>query len=182
MPREKTNKRPRMLTIRSACNDDKDAIKALIFGVLAEYGMTPDLEDTDADLDDVETHYLACGGVFEVLTDDDATIVGTVGLRPMSDTVCELRKMFFHRSIRGQGWGKAVLNRMIELARERGFLEMQLQTATVLKEAQSLYQAVGFVPVPADPEKPRCDRAYRLVLANYKASFNLEPITIKHES
>jgi hypothetical protein len=55
------------LTIRSATNDDRESVAELVFGVLAEYGLEPDPETTDADLQDIEANYLQRGGLFEVI-------------------------------------------------------------------------------------------------------------------
>ena len=55
------------LTLRPATNQDQEAIEALVFGVLAEYGLKPDPDATDADLQDIEHSYIARGGLFDVL-------------------------------------------------------------------------------------------------------------------
>ncbi|MBA3563157.1 MAG: GNAT family N-acetyltransferase [Gammaproteobacteria bacterium] len=157
-----------MLTIRSATNADVEPVRRLIFAVLAEYGLDPDPAHVDRDLDDIEATYLAGGGVFEVLLDRNRRIVGTVGLCPLDASRCELRKMYFAPEIRGQGWGKALLNRMIAKAQAGGFEEMVLETAGVLTEAIGLYQAFGFEPVAGDPEVARCDRKFRLGLVGYQ--------------
>jgi hypothetical protein len=44
-------------------------VAELVFGVLAEYGLEPDPETTDADLQDIEANYLQRGGLFEVIED-----------------------------------------------------------------------------------------------------------------
>ena len=43
--------------LRPATNADSAAVKAMIFGVLIEYGLKPDPACTDADLDDLEGNY-----------------------------------------------------------------------------------------------------------------------------
>ncbi|MGH8494652.1 MAG: GNAT family N-acetyltransferase [Gammaproteobacteria bacterium] len=157
-----------MLTIRSATNADCEPVRRLVFAVLSEYGLYPDPARTDSDLDDIEATYIDSGGVFEVLLDRQRRIVGTVGLLPLDQKRCELRKMYFAREIRGQGWGKALLNRMIARAQANGFEEMVLETAGVLTEAIGLYQAFGFEPLPGQPEVARCDRKFRLGLVGYQ--------------
>ena len=157
-----------MLTIRSATNADTEAVRQLIFSVLGEYGLAPDPDHVDRDLCDIEASYAATGGLFEVLLDGKRRIVGTVGLFPLDERRCELRKMYFAPEIRGHGWGKALLNRMIAKAQASGFEEMVLETAGVLREAIALYQAFGFEPVPGEPEVARCDRRFRLGLVGYQ--------------
>ena len=79
--------------LRPATNADCKPVRNLVFTVLDEYGLKPDPGGTDADLDDIEQSYLARGGVFRVLEEQDGSIIGSSGLYPMEPGVCELRKM-----------------------------------------------------------------------------------------
>ncbi len=65
---------------RSAKNSDSATIKALIFGVLKDYGLEPDPKETDLDLENIEKHYFESGRYFEVLENLEKEIVGTLGL------------------------------------------------------------------------------------------------------
>jgi N-acetylglutamate synthase-like GNAT family acetyltransferase len=70
---------------------------------------------------------------------------------------CELVKMFVHPSQRGKGLGQFLLDRAIEQAKALGFTEMELETASVLKEAIGLYRKAGFVETESGPHAKRCD-------------------------
>jgi putative acetyltransferase len=150
--------------IRPATNADHERIKAVVFGVLAEYGLSPDCGKTDVDLDDIENHYFASGGLFEVVEDERGELVGTVGLYVVDSKTCELRKMYLAPQARGQGLGKLLLERTIEQARQRSFQRIVLETASVLKEAIHLYTRFGFAPMQSDHLATRCDQAYVLHL------------------
>jgi putative acetyltransferase len=152
------------MRLRSANNSDTNGIRDLVFSVLAEYGLQSDPETTDADLDDIEGNYLRRGGCFDLIATDEGEIVGTVGLYPIDSTTCELRKMYLHRSQRGKGLGKRLLDRAISRAVELGFERITLETASVLKEAISLYTSYGFEPYKAPHLSARCDQAYALEL------------------
>ena len=78
--------------LRPATNQDCAAVRQLVFGVLAEYGLMPDPDGTDADLKDIQNSYQVAGGCFDVLVDEAGRIVGSVGLSPVAPGVCELRK------------------------------------------------------------------------------------------
>ena len=151
------------IIIRSASNADCGRVQNLVFGVLREYGLEPDLQGTDRDIADIEAHYIARGGIFELLENEDGELLGTVGLYPMSAETVELRKMYFSKELRGKGFGKKMLQRMIERARQLGFKKIYLETATVLREAVGLYEKFGFVPTD-EKHTPRCDAAYVLDL------------------
>lgn len=149
------------ILIREATNADGERVKSLVFGILREYGFTPDEGGTDADLSDLEANYTRRGGAFEVLEDARGNLVGTVGLYPMNGETVELRKMYLARELRGRGLGKRTLARAIERARELGFKKVYLETAGVLKEAVGLYCKFGFQPT-CERHTPRCDQAYTL--------------------
>ena len=152
------------ITIRCAANADVEQVKDLIYAVLREYDLIPEPGGTDADIQDIEKNYLERGGVFELLEDPNGNLLGTAGLYPMNAETVELRKMYFRPELRGQGWGKKMLTRMIDRARELGFKRVYLETASQLKEAIGLYKSFGFTPTCEDMHSERCDQAFFLEL------------------
>ncbi len=154
------------INIRAAANADRERITALVFGVLAEYGLRPDAETTDADLRDIESAYFARGGLFEVIEDGRGQLLGTCGLYPLDAETCELRKMYLAPEARGLGLGKRLLERAVEYARRAGFKIIVLETASVLEDAIRLYTRFGFAPVESDHLAARCDQAYALKLSD----------------
>ena len=153
------------LTIRPASNNDLAAIVKLVFGVLREFGLEPDPEATDADLQDIEANYLQRGGLFDVI-EDNGSLVGSVGVFPIDESTCELRKMYFVPSIRGRGLGNYVLRRAVNQAKELGFTRMVLETSSKLAAANKLYVRFGFQPFNADHLAQRADQSYTLDLQN----------------
>lgn len=152
------------MELRAASNQDRPAIQRLVFGVLREFGLSPD-EETDADLRDIEGAYLRPGGMFDVLVSPSGEIVGTIGLYPVSKTTCELRKMYLAKPVRGDGHGRRLLDHALARAKKLGFTRVTLETAEVLKMAVALYERHGFKPYTPDHKSRRCDRAYYLDLA-----------------
>jgi putative acetyltransferase len=152
------------ISIRSAINADCLRVQDLVFGVLREYHLAPDPDGTDRDISDIETHYLKRGGVFEIIEDAGGNLLGTCGLYPLDDETIELRKMYFAKELRGRGYGKKLLERMIETARALGYKQIHLETNSALKEAIALYKKYGFAPVEEEKLTPRCDQTYFLEL------------------
>ena len=152
------------LTLRSATNQDREAIRTLVFGVLAEYGLKPDPDGTDSDLQDIERSYIAGGGMFDVLADEAGRVVGSVALFPLSRSICELRKMYLAAPARGLGFGRQLLENALSRARELGFARVVLETACVLREAVMLYESYGFRRYVPEHLAARCDTAYFLDL------------------
>ncbi len=150
--------------IRLATNRDAPLIKQLVFSVLTEFGLTPDPEGLDEDLNDVESTYLASGGLFEVVESGDGAIVGTAGLVIRTDGKAELRKMYLRKDFRGRGLGRILLERMLNHARAKGVRVVELETNSSLQSAVRLYRAYGFELVNRAPISWRCDQVYQLSL------------------
>ena len=99
--------------IRPARDQDSTEITQLVFDVLLDYGLKPAPKTTDADLDNIEGLYVKQGGCFDVLVNEEGTIIGTVALFSMGNKCCELRKMYLHPNERGKGLGKKLVLRRI---------------------------------------------------------------------
>jgi putative acetyltransferase len=152
------------LSIRQATRADQEQVRRLVFGVLGEFGLEPSPESTDADLNDIEGAYLNSGGMFEIIERSDGQVVGSVGIYPMEDGLCELRKMYLAADVRGRGLGKLLLERALSHARKAGFRAVMLETASVLKEAVRLYTSYGFQPAKLEHLASRADQAFILNL------------------
>ncbi|UCC99515.1 MAG: GNAT family N-acetyltransferase [Phycisphaerales bacterium] len=150
--------------LRPARNDDCERIADLVYGVLKEYGLKPDPESTDADIQDIESSYFRRGGTFVVLEIQGGSIIGAYGLYPLEERTCELRKMYLCKAYRGEGLGKLLLNDALSKAKRLGFERIVLETASVLKEAIALYESCGFVEYTPNHLSSRCDQAYVLEL------------------
>ena len=84
---------------------------------------------------------VGCGALRSVR---DATLVRELGPR-----VGELKRMYAAREVRGQGVGRAVLERLEAEARSLGLTRLVLETGSRQVEALALYHRAGFTPIPA---------------------------------
>ena len=150
--------------LRLANNKDCVKVTELVYGILKEYDLKPDPEATDIDLKNIEQSYFERGGAFYVLEEEDGAIIASYGLYLIDKQTCELRKMYLHSSYRGKGLGKLLLEDALAKARQIGFKKMTLETASVLKEAISLYKSYGFVEYEPEHMSSRCDQAFMLEL------------------
>ena len=146
--------------LRPANNADRQAVESVVFNVLAEYGLQPDPNGTDSDLHDIEASYHANGGCFDVVVDPTGEVVGSIGLMRKSAGVCELRKMYLRPTCRGCGLGRKLMEHAMQRAEQLGFSRMELETASVLREAVCLYESFGFKPYQPSHLAERCDVAY----------------------
>jgi putative acetyltransferase len=74
-------------------------------------------------------------------------IVGGAGVSPLQnseESICELQKMYFLEAARGKGLGFQMIQKCLEKAKEFGYQKCYLETLPEMKNAQKLYQKVGF--------------------------------------
>lgn len=132
--------------------------------VLAEFGLAfGEGSDSDAQLFGLPSSYEAQGGRFWVATLDGA-LVGTCGVYPVGRESYELRKMFLAPSARGRGLGRRLLYTCILFLREQDAAELVIDTTDQMRQAQSFYEANGFVRDDQQLRGCRCSRGYRLDL------------------
>ncbi|NEO87369.1 MAG: GNAT family N-acetyltransferase [Spirulina sp. SIO3F2] len=144
---------------------DRQAAAALIRDVLVEYGLPWQPETADRDVLEVETAYLDRSGQFWVIEQQQGQIFGTAAFQPIArgNNAVEIRKMYLHPTIRGQGLGRFLLGCLEQTIQTQGFGEIWVETATCLTAAVQLYERSGY-EAATGVETERCDRVYRKVL------------------
>ena len=150
--------------VRSWETRDRAEAFHLIKDVLAEYGLKCEPYGADRDVYDVELHYQKKGGEFWVVEREDQ-IVGTAAYYPIErgNNAVEIRKMYILPAARGQGLGKFLLQELESKIIARGFDEIWIETASVLKKAVKMYENNGYMPTTG-VETQRCDRVYKKVI------------------
>ncbi len=145
-----------------AKNAHGEIANKIIFSVLNEYGIGGFTHHSDNSLDEIEKSF--AGGFFGLIKNESEEIVGTFGLYQLSETNCEIRKMYLLPKARGKGLGKWMVKFLIEKAKELGYQKIELDTASVLLEAIQLYKKMGFIEIQASNDSPRCDRAFEMII------------------
>ena len=139
---------------------DRSAAASVIRTSLAEYGLGWEADGADLDVLEVETSYLDRGGEFWVV-EYQGQIVGTSAYYPIKrgEKAVEIRKMYLLPIARGQGLGRHLLAELERVIAARGYLEIWIETASILAEAVKLYESSGYQPATG-VETARCDRVY----------------------
>lgn len=101
--------------------------------------------DFEQELSSLAQVYAPPGAV--MLAFVDARPAGCTALRPLTDGICEMKRLFVRPEHQGIGVGRQLTRAAIDLARRRGLTTMRLDTGDLQAEAQALYRSLGFVPI-----------------------------------
>ncbi len=152
--------------IRSWEESDRHIAANIIGSVLGEYGLGWEPLGADEDVLKIEEFYHQKGGEFWVV-ERQSQLVATAAYYPIQrgNNAVEIRKMYLLPEVRRQGLGKFLLKELEKRIAERGFNEIWIETATVLKEAVILYEKNGYQPA-SGVETKRCDLVYVKTINN----------------
>jgi putative acetyltransferase len=122
-----------------------DEAQRLVREYAASLDVDLSFQNFDRELQHFTTEYAAPQGAF-ILAEDAGQYVACIGVRQFSDDVGEIKRLYVVPAARGRGLGRRLVERVIVAAREIGYRSLLLDTLPFMKEAQTLYLALGFKP------------------------------------
>lgn len=84
-------------------------------------------------------------------------IIGTVAVKELNKTDCELKSLYLLECYQGRGYGKELLHKAINFARQSGFEKMYLDSLSTSTRAIALYRRAGFIDVQKYNQSERSD-------------------------
>ena len=140
--------------IAEAGAGDLADIAALFRAYAAELPVDLALQGLEAELAGLPGDYAPPGGSLLIARGADGAALGCIGLRPLDDCICEMKRLYVQPAARQTGLGKALAVAVIEAAQQRGYREMKLDTLPQLKQAIALYRSLGFAPIAPYGDHP----------------------------
>ena len=105
-------------------------------------------QDFEAELAGLPGKFAAPRGRI-LLAESDGQIIGCIAVRPLDDTICEMKRLYIRPSGRGQQLGKQLAVRICHIAQDAGYTFIRLDTLSTRLAARQLYTSLGFKEISA---------------------------------
>jgi GNAT superfamily N-acetyltransferase len=115
-----------------------------------------------AELEGLEKMYAPPGGCLLLAWRADQP-VGCVGVRALSGSDCEMKRLYVRDVARGSGLGRALAQRAMAWAKSAGYRRMCLDTLAAMTAACRLYGALGFHTIEPYYQTPLAGTAFMAI-------------------
>ena len=86
------------------------------------------------------------------LLEAEGEIAGMGAIRKLRDQIGEIKRMYIRPPYRGKGYGKQMLNKLLEAGGKLGCSSFRLETSKFMTVAQHIYKSAGFTERDEYPE------------------------------
>ena len=128
-------------------------IRELFLEYAESLGFSLCFQDFDKELAALPGEYAPPNGCL-ILAVADSKPCGCVALHKLEESICEMKRLYIKPKYRGKGFGKLLVNAVIDEAKKIGYTKMRLDTVPQMKEAINLYRQIGFKEIEPYRENP----------------------------
>jgi len=132
--------------IRAQTKDHMDQIRNLFLEYEAFLNVDLCFQGFQKELSDLPGDYGPPDGSL-LLAMEGQQAFGCGALRKLYADTCEMKRLYLKSAYRGSGIGKALVRKLIEEARHKGYAAILLDTLDNLKTAMGIYESLGFVRI-----------------------------------
>ena len=141
------------LAIRAAGSQDIPACRELFTEYQRSLGVSLCFQGFDRELAELPGAYVPPrGGLWLACVGSE--LAGCVALRPLGQGDAEMKRLYVRPAFRGHRLGRALAELVIDAARGAGHRTLKLDTLPSMKEAQALYERLGFVDIAPYNDNP----------------------------
>ena len=133
--------------------------RALIEEYSRGIGFSLDFQDFARELESLPGEYAPPRGAL-FLARIGARYAGCVGLRPLDEVTCEMKRLFVRPEFRDRGIGALLARHLVAEGRRLGYRRMRLDTVPSMTAALGLYRRLGFREIPAYRYNPMSGAVY----------------------
>jgi ribosomal protein S18 acetylase RimI-like enzyme len=139
--------------------DDVDTIRLLFREYEKAIGIDLCFQDFESELAALPGRYAPPNGRLYIAYCNDK-VTGCVGIRKLSDGICEMKRLYVRPQYRGRKIGRLLAQKTVDVAKSIGYETMRLDTLKTMKEAVALYESLGFERVDPYYDNPHPDAVY----------------------
>ena len=129
----------------SAAGTDVDSVRDLFLEYGETLGFNTCFAGLDQELVTLPGDYGPPRGCL-LLAKEGGDAAGCVGVRPLDESRCEMKRLFVRPRYRRAGLGRRLAATAIARARAMGYRRIFLNTLRTMPEARVLYASLGFRP------------------------------------
>ena len=133
--------------------------RRLVEEYAASLGIDLSFQDFAQELESLSRYYVAPDGCF-MLARRDGEVVGCGAVRRVSESACEMKRLYVITDRRGEGVGRMIVGALVDRARSLGYRSMLLDTLPAMKSAQALYASFGFAQTAPYRHNPMAGATY----------------------
>jgi len=139
------------MIVRSFRSTDSSGIKSLVTSIMDKEFQAEQEAYRYGDLDDISSAYGSLREKF-LVAEEDAKVVGSVGIKEDSASTALLRRLFVHKSHRGRGIGSMLVDVAIDFCKMNGYKHLVFRATSSMKQAVKLLKDnKGFVESEKHP-------------------------------
>jgi GNAT superfamily N-acetyltransferase len=151
---------PSGIMIRPATAADLPEVRAMLVEYAAWINQDLAFQEFAAELDHLPGDYAPPTGAL-LVADSHRTspptppaLIAVIALRRRNAETCEMKRLYVRPIARGLGLGRALVHRLLDEARSRGYRTIVLDTLPAMHDAQAMYERLGFTDIPAYYDTP----------------------------
>jgi GNAT superfamily N-acetyltransferase len=134
--------------VKATAPDDIDHCRRLFRAYTTWLDVDLRFQDFEAELAGLPGAYAPPRGRL-LLAKVGGEVAGCVGLRPLADDICEMKRLWVEPGFAGHGLGRRLAKAIIDVGRELGYKAMRLDTMPKrLKAAGHIYETLGCKEIP----------------------------------
>ena len=133
--------------------EDFEIAKTITHDYMIWLGMDLGFQNTDKEFSVFNRMYGEARGAY-IYARIHGEIAGGVGLRMLSNDICEMKRLFVYEHYRGCGLAYRLCQELLSLSKSMSYSKMRLDTISRLVKANSLYEKIGFRDIPKYYDNP----------------------------